>query len=71
MYIAAKSFVTKRTEVNIKYLALCKAFCSVLLFIVYVHYSCRKFVINRLKIALQFLDSEQRKMTGPGRVQKK
>jgi len=26
MYIiAAKSFVTKRTEVNIKYLALCKA----------------------------------------------
>jgi len=30
MYIiAAKSFVTKRTEVNIKYLALCKAWqCS-------------------------------------------
>jgi len=26
-------------------------------FVIYnVHYSCRKFVINRLKIALQFLD---------------
>jgi len=56
MYIAAKSFVTKRTEVNIKYLWPCVRLDSVLLFIVYVHHSCRKFVINQLKIALQFLD---------------